>query len=573
MYLRILNDRGVERLYISRSVRIGDKIRSENVKKLGRLDTLMKEMNKTREEIIACGQSQAEELSGNVSNPVNLTLYPDKQIDKDEQRSFLAGYLFLQDIYYDLRMKNTFRNIKNRYKFDFDIDAICSDLVYARVLDPGSKLSSYQTALKFMETPKYEMHDVYRALSILSKEMDLIQAECYKNSNFIVKRNNRVLYYDCTNYYFEIEEEDGMRKYGKGKDHKPNPIIQMGLFMDGDGLPLAFNLFDGNKNEQPSMKPLEKTIIKDFGLSKFVVCTDGGLASDSNRYFNDIQGRSFICTQSLKKLKKEDRDAAMNAQNWRRLSDRKPVDIEEVWKDPAAHIHELYYKEDTYGTSKVPGQLMIVTYSPKFALYQKKIRDAQLQRAAKMVRDKSVKKQRRNPNDPARFVKVFAVTGDGEIADKKSFTIDQDKVDAEAMYDGFYAVCTDLVDDDVKDILDISEGRWEIEESFRIMKTEFEARPVYLHREDRIRAHFLVCYLALLIFRLLEKRIDSSYTAEKIIDTLREYRLLKIAGQGFLPEYKRTDLTDLLHERFGFRTDTQIITPAAMKKIIADTKK
>ena len=293
-----------------------------------------------------------------------MTLYPDKQIDKDEQRSFLAGYLFLQDIYYDLRMKNTFRNIKNRYKFDFDIDAICSDLVYARVLDPGSKLSSYQTALKFMETPKYEMHDVYRALSILSKEMDLIQAECYKNSNFIVKRNNRVLYYDCTNYYFEIEEEDGMRKYGKGKDHKPNPIIQMGLFMDGDGLPLAFNLFDGNKNEQPSMKPLEKTIIKDFGLSKFVVCTDGGLASDSNRYFNDIQGRSFICTQSLKKLKKEDRDAAMNAQNWRRLSDRKPVDIEEVWKDPAAHIHELYYKEDTYGTSKVPGQLMIVTYSP-----------------------------------------------------------------------------------------------------------------------------------------------------------------------------------------------------------------
>ena len=573
MYLHILRDRGVERLYVSRSVRIGEKVVSQNVRSLGRVDNLMKEMNCSREEVLEWAKLKVDEYSNDESTPVALTLYPDKQIEKDQQRTFHGGYLFPQKIYYDLRMKKVFRNIKSRYRFSYDIDAIFSDLVYARILEPGSKRSSYQTAQSFLEPPKYESHDVYRALSVLSNEMELIQKEAYKSSNFILKRNKRVLYYDCTNYYFEIEEESGLRKYGKSKEHKPNPIVQMGLFMDGDGIPLAFNLFDGNKNEQTSMKPLEKTIINEFGLNKFIVCTDAGLGSDSNRFFNDIQGRSFICTQSLKKLKKEDRDTAMDSKNWKRLSDGMPVDMEKILESPEEHIHDLYYKEDVYGTAKVPGQLMLITYSPKYALYQKSIRDAQVSRAEKMVRDKSVKKQRRNPNDPARFVKVTAATDDGEVASQKSFALDQDKIDAEAMYDGFYAVCTDLVDDDVKDILKVSEGRWEIEESFRIMKSDFEARPVFLHRDDRIRAHFLVCFFALLVYRLLEKKLGEGHTTGQIIDTLREYKFLKVNGQGYLPEYKRTDLTDLLHNTFGFHADTQIITPAAMKKIIADTKK
>ena len=393
-------------------------------------------------------------------------------------------------------------------------------------------------------------------------------------SNFVVKRNNHILYYDCTNYYFEIEQDDEFRKYGKSKEHRPNPIVQMGLFMDGDGIPLAFNVFPGNRNEQPSMKPLEEKIIKNFGFDRFVVCTDGGLGSDDNRLFNDIEGRAFIVTQSLKSLSEKTQEAAMDNRNWRRVSDRKPVDITAIKEHPENHLNELYYKEEVYGTQKVPGQLMIVTYSPKYAVYKKNLRDAQVDRAEKMIEKGKKRRNRSNQNDPARFVRSLAVTADGEAADKVHLSLDQEKIDEEAMYDGYYAICTDLVDDDIKDILDVSEGRWEIEESFRIMKTDFEARPVYLSREDRIKAHFLICYLALLIFRILEKqKLGEKYTTDEIIKCLREYRLLKPNSQGYLPEYERTDLTDELHEVFQFRTDTEIVPTRTMKKIIASTKK
>ena len=240
MFLRVHNDRGVERLYILRSYRVGDTVKNENVRSLGRIDRLCKDLNMSRDEVLAWAQAQVDELDRSPAPLVNVPLSPDKLIVKDEQRSFLAGYLFLQDLYYALKMKNVFRNIKNRHQYQYDLDAIFSDLVYARVLEPGSKYSSFDTAGKFLEPPSYERHDIYRALSVLAEESDYIQSEVYKNSNFVTLRNNRVLYYDCTNYYFEIEENDDFRKYGKSKEHRPNPIVQMGLFMDGDGIPLAF---------------------------------------------------------------------------------------------------------------------------------------------------------------------------------------------------------------------------------------------------------------------------------------------------------------------------------------------
>lgn len=576
MFVRVHKDRGVERLYICRSVRNGSAVKSENVVSLGRIDKLCEEMNFTRDQVLAWADQKLNELEKKPSLPVSIPFFPDKLINKDEQRSFMAGYLFLQDIYYAMKMKNVFRNIKVRHQYQFDLDAIFSDLVFARILEPCSKYASFNTAMKFLEQPSYERHDVYRALSILSGEMDYIQAEVYKNSNYVYPRNNRVLFYDCTNYYFEEELEDQLRKYGKSKEHRPNPIVQMGLFMDGNGIPLAFSIFDGSSNEQPSLKPLEENIIKNFGFSKFVVCTDGGLGSDKNRQFNDIDGRAFIVTQSLKKLNETDRKGAMDDRNWKRLSDHKPVDINQIKADPSKHMNELYYKEEVYGTKRVPGQLMIVTYSPKYAAYQKKIREAQLERAEKMVESSRVKKQRKNPNDPARFIKTVNTTKDGEVAEEKTYSIDQDKVDNEAMYDGFYAVCTNLVDDKVEEILAVSEGRWEIEESFRIMKTDFRARPVYVRKEDSIKAHFLVCFMALLLFRLLEQKINTEekqYTACNIISTLRDYNVLRVNGYGYLPKYKRTDLTDRLHEVFGFRTDTEIVPTAKMRNIIANTKK
>lgn len=571
MFLRVHNDRGVERLYICRSVRIKTKIKSENVKSLGRIDKLMSDMNLSRDEVIAWGEAQVEKMN-TAPLPVNVAFYPDKQIPMDEKRSFTAGYLFLQKIYYDLKMDNVFRNIKSRYKYEYDLDAIFSDLVYARVLEPGSKRASFETAQEFLEPPKYELHDVYRALSVLAKESDYIQSETYKNSNFVLKRNNHVLYYDCTNYYFEIEEEKNSQKYGKGKDHKPNPIVQMGMFMDGNGIPLAFNIFPGNQNEQPSMKPLEQKIIRDFGIEKLVVCTDAGLGSDDNRQFNDIGDRAFIVTQSLKKLKKDALESAMSDSNWRRVSDGEKVELSKIKAELEKYARELYYKEEPYGTKKVPGQIMYVTYSPKYAIYQREVRSRQIERAQKMVENRSKKKSYSNPNDPSRFVKKTEVTKDGEAADQTFYELDYSRIEEESRFDGYYAVCTNLTEDTVQDVLKVSEGRWEIEESFRIMKSEFKARPVHLSREDRIRAHFLTCYFSLLIYRLLEKKLEEKYTVHETVRALRKYRLLQIAGRGYIPEYTRTELTDALHNAFQFRTDTEIVPTSVMRKIIADTK-
>ena len=574
MRLRIKNDNGIERLYIEKSVRINSKkVSTVNVEKLGRMDKLMESMSLSRDEVIAWAQNRVSELN-EAAAPVLLSLSPSQLITSGECRSFHAGYLFLQAIYSSLKMKNIFRNIGKRYRYQYDLNAITADLVFTRILDPNSKRASFKTAQTFLEKPSYEEHDIYRALSVLAQEIDYIQAEVYKNSNFISPRNNRVLYYDCTNFYFEIEQADDFRKYGKSKEHKPNPIVQMGLFMDGDGIPISFNLFDGASNEQPSLKPSEKKLIQDFGFEKLIVCTDAGLGSEANRRFNDVEDRRFIVTQSLKKLKEAERLSAMDDTNWRRLSDGKPVkNIDEIKQHPDDYSGELYYKERVHDGSRVLGQLMIITYSPAYAIYQRNVRQAQLERAEKMVRLKSVKKQRKNPNDPARFIKTTAITQDGEVAKKKLYEIDQDVIEKEAAYDGFYAVCTNLIDDSVKDILSVSEGRWKIEESFRIMKTDFESRPVYVSREDRIRAHFLTCYLALLIYRLLEKKLGNGYTSNEIIQMLRDYKLLKINGEGYIPEYTRTPLTDRMHEVFGFRTDTEIVPTRTMKSIIASTKK
>ena len=588
MRLTITKSKNFEFLYIQKDLYLRDVRGRKNisnpsgkdrttvrVKKLGRMDELMKELDMTRDEVIAWGREEARRMTAEEkknNEKISVDYYPNQRIDKDVERVFGCGYLFLQDLYYDLRMDNVCRNITNRHDFRFSLDAVLSDLIYARILEPGSKRSSYKYCQSLLEPPKYHDYDVYRALSVLAEEMDYIQAEVYRNSSFILNRNNRILYYDCTNYYFETEEDDDLRKYGKSKENRPNPIVQMGLFMDGDGIPLAFNLFPGNQNEQPSMKPLEEEILRNYGMDRVVVCTDGGLASEKNRAFNDTQDRAFIVTQSLKKLKKSEREAAMDDRNWKRLSDGKAVDINAVKADPESFMNELYYKEEAYGTKKVPGQLMIVTYSQKYALYQKNIRSKQVDRAEKMVENGQSRKDSHNPNDPARFVRKTSVTANGEAAEQTVYSLNEERIAEEAVYDGYYAVCTNLVDESVADILAVSERRWEIEESFRIMKSDFGARPVYLSRQDRIKAHFLTCYLALLIFRILEKKLTEKYTGTQIISTLRKMKLLAVEGIGYQPAYRRTDITDDLHTVFGFNTDYQIMKKSAVRSIIRQTK-
>ena len=501
------------------------------VEKLGKVSDLMKKMNLSHDEVIAWARKHAKSLTDEekVANAkITIDYFPNQRIEKDVPSSCNCGYLFLQSLYTQLRLDNTCRNIRNRYSFDFDLNSILSDLIFARILSPSSKLSSHSFCKSLLEPPKYDIHQVYRALSVIAKGNDYIQSDVYRNSNFVISRNNRVLYYDCTNFFFEIEEADDFREYGKSKENRQNPIVQMGLFMDGDGIPLAFSTFRGASNDQPSMKPLEEKIIHNCGLDRFVVCTGGGLGCDSNRLFNNIEGRAFITTQSLKKLKKDKRVAALNSSRWKRLGDGCSVNIQEIKSDPEKYASNVYYKIMPYSSKKVPNQMMIVTYSPKYALYQCSIREKQIERA--------------------------------------------EKIERKMMYDGYYAICTDLVDDSVEEIIRVSEQRWEIEESFRIMKTEFQARPVCLSREDRIQAHFLICYLSLMIYRILEKKLKEKYTAEKIITALRKMELHIIPGTGFQPSYTRTGLTDELHEIFGFNTDYQIMTKSSIRNIIKLTK-
>lgn len=490
-----------------------------------------------------------------------------KKIPKDKQVHFNGGYLFLQDIYYELGLDKICKAISKKYKFSYDLNAILSRLIYTRILYPSSKLSSFKASTKFIEQPKFEIQQVYRALEIIAKESDFIEAQVYKNSLNLAKRNTKILYYDCTNYFFEIEKADGIKQYGLSKEHRPNPIVQMGLFMDGDGIPLAFSLFNGNENEQPSLKPIEQRIISDFDLSQFIVCTDAGLASNTNRLFNNRNGRTFIVTQSLKKLKKHLKDWATDPNDWFLPGSKKSINLDKI--DDSSNNRAVYFKERWINENGLE-QRLIVTYSPKHKAYQESVRLRQITRAKKLVQNPS-KINTKKQNDPKRFITETRCTNEGEIAEKQLLSINQDIIANEERFDGFYSVCTNL-DGDANKIIEINQRRWEIEETFRILKTEFKARPIYLSRDDRIQAHFTTCFLSLLIYRLLEKKLGDKYTTCEIVDTLKDMSFMKLKGDGYIPVYTRTDLTDDLHEQFGFHTDTQIVNEKNMKNIIKHTK-
>lgn len=547
---------------------------SKVYKKLGTLKELSEKLGTDRDGVLAWAKEQARiatEQYNKEHNPVSIPFSPDQLINMNSQRNFNCGYLFIQSILSNLHFDNICRNIKNHHQFEYDFNAVFSDLIYARFLHPSSKKSSFSFAHSLLEQPKYNLHNVYRALPVLAKESDYIQAEVYRNSNFLHNRNTEILYYDCTNYFFEIEQEDDFRKYGKSKEHRPNPIIGMGLFMDADGFPLAFGLYPGNQNEQKTLKPLEQKVIRDFDCSQFIYCSDSGLGSQDNKLFNDVGSRGYVITHSLKKLKQEDRNIALDPRQYRKIGNNQFIDLRDLDESDPSVYESVYYKEIPIESKKL-SETLIVTYSPKYKAYQSKIRQGQIDRAENMIGSNGkVKKNRRNPNDPSRFIKKTTVTEYGEVAEKEICELDQDAIKKEAMYDGFYAVTTDI-EGDISEIIAINKRRWQIEECFRIMKTDFEARPIYVRREDCIQVHFLICFIALLIYRILESKLKNEYTVEQILETLKNMNVCAIEGYGYIPAYTRTELTDKLHELFGFRTDTQIIKKAKMRSIIKQSK-
>lgn len=542
----------------------------------------------TIEEIKKYINSLNENLKQGKELPVNIIKDPNKKIEKNVRCKFNIGYLFLKDIYYSLKLNEMCGTITDKYQYKFDLNEIMECLIYSRILWPSSKLATYRQADKFIEKPTFSYNDIIRSLSYLANEFDYVQKYLFESSNKVMDRNYKVIYYDCTNFFFYTEEND-FQKYGVSKEHQPLPLVQMGLFMDADGLPFALNINPGNTNETTTMIPGEEKFLKDYNMAgkNIVVCTDAAMCTDDIKKFNVKDGRGFVITQSLKKIKKELQDWALEQTEWRILGDlTKTYNIKDIEQDEELKkifYDKTFYKEIECETKSVK-QTLIVTFSFRYQAWQRNIRNKQYERAQKLVDEVNKKNQKakkktdvekikitKNPNDPKRFIKECRTTNEGEVAENISYSVDESLFKEEERFDGFYGITTNLIDD-TKTVIKVMNGRWEIEESFRIMKEEFDSDNAYLSREDRIKAHFLTCYLALFIYRVLEHKLQDKYTVYEIIDCLRDMEVLETKGNGYLPAYTRTDLTDDLHQIFGLDTDSEIISYKKFKKILSQIK-
>ena len=521
--------------------------------------------------------------------PVHLTLDPNKQIEKNENRNFFSGHLFLRKIYYELGIDKICENIKNKYRFTFDINSIVECLVFARIIWPSSKLSTYEQSKKFVGNYNFELQHVYRTLSYLANELGEIQKELFDNSNKVIDRNYKVIYYDCTNYSFYTEEND-FERYGIAKNHMPLPLVQLGLFMDADGYPFAMNINPGNTSESTTMIPSEKEFLEKYNMKgkNIIVCTDAAMCNDEIKSFNIKDGRGFVITQSIKKLNNELKEFSLDKTGWHILGNIKDVyNLEELEKDEyfrQEHYNTIFYKEIECETKSIK-QTLIVTFSFKYQEYQHNLKTHQLERAKKLVeevnrKNKNIKKKKdletikitKNQNDPKRFIKQVNTTSSGEIASNIEYIIDEEIYNKEEKYNGFYGITTNLIDD-TETIIKVIKGRWEIEESFKIMKNDFDSGTVHLSREDRIKGHFITCYLALFIYRYLEHQLNDKYTVHEIVTKLQEMKMLEQKGKGYQPTYTRTNLTDDLHQFLGINTDNEIITYKKIKKILEEQEK
>ena len=581
MKLTVSRSQNSETYYIQKSYRTDSgKSSTKTVERLGSIEELKARFGE--DDPVGAARAYMKELSAaekKSREEIMVKFKPSALIPKGERRCYNGGYLFLQKIYYELGLDYICKKIAKKHKMvKYDLNSILSMLVYTRILYPGSKRSSLEDAKKFFEQPDCTLEQVYRALSLLATEFNEIQADVYKRSLKLGKRNTGVVYYDLTNYFFEWEEEGGLVQYGHSKEGRPLPIVQMGLFMDHDGFPLAMCIEPGNTAETSTLKPMEQILKDKFGLSKLVVCTDGGLSSYENRKNDSVGDRSFITVQSLKKLKKHLQDWALDSKGWHIAGSDEEYDISTL--DSKEYYETLFYKErwdpTPMSTGETLEQRIIVTFSFKYREYLSYVRDRQVTRAAALLaKGQGATSKKKSPNDAKRYIKAEYVTPDGELAQTASYSLNQEMIDQEARFDGFYALCTDM-HDPAPAIIKLNGGRWIIENGFRIFKTDFEARPVYVRRDDRIKAHFLTCFLALLIYKYLEKKVNRGgkhFTTEEIVDTLRGMDFLSVAGEGYTPTYTRTDLTNHLHGSAGFRTDTQIVTKQKMRSIIAQTKK
>lgn len=594
--------------YIQQGFRNGKKTTTKNIKRLGKHSELLlitdnpleyakNEVKKMNEEYRSGRSEFIVTMDFNERIPSTDSLY-------SNSTSLNIGYLYLKDIYAKLNLSDFFKSVSSDRKITYDCNKICQFLTYARILDPASKYGTYDKLDTYYEKPQVEYQHMIRFLDILDRNSDQYLKHLFDNSENIVKRDTSVMYYDCTNYFFETEKPDeeivdevtgeiilGLRQFGISKENKTSPIVEMGLIMDSRGIPISMCIHPGNTNEQLTAVPLEKEVIKMTGNKKFIYCADAGLGSYNIRKFNDMGGRAYIVTQSVKKLGQEIKDIVFNDSNYRLLSNDDAVTLKEMrtFNKKDANNLSLYndfaykvipantamdtglYEEKVYKngrTKKVKAkgtlhQYIIVTFSRKMMEYQRTIRERQLERAKKLLRLKDPEKIKKGPNDIRRFLKNTS-------SDTANYVLDMDKIHEEEKYDGFYAVATNL-DDSAKDILAVAQNRYKIEDCFRIMKTNFDARPVFLRKPERIRAHFLICYTALLIYRLMECKLDDNLThvtTSNLIKTLRNMNVVNMDDMYYKSIYSGSQALDALERCFELQLNRKYYRPSDLNKIV-----
>lgn len=594
--------------YIQQGFRNGKKTTTKNIKRLGKHSELLLITDNPLEYAKNEVKKMNEEYrSGRSEFIVTMDFnerIPSTDSPCSNSTSLNIGYLYLKDIYAKLNLSDFFKSVSSDRKITYDCNKICQFLTYARILDPASKYGTYDKLDTYYEKPQIEYQHMIRFLDILDRNSDQYLKHLFDNSENIVKRDTSVMYYDCTNYFFESEKPDeeivdevtgeiilGLRQFGISKENKTSPIVEMGLIMDSRGIPISMCIHPGNTNEQLTAVPLEKEVIKMTGNKKFIYCADAGLGSYNIRKFNDMGGRAYIVTQSVKKLGQEIKDIVFNDSNYRLLSNDDAITLKEMrtFNKKGANNLSLYndfaykvipantamdtglYEEKVYKngrTKKVKAkgtlhQYIIVTFSRKMMEYQRTIRERQLERAKKLLRLKDPEKIKKGPNDIRRFLKNTS-------SDTANYVLDMDKIHEEEKYDGFYAVATNL-DDSAKDILAVAQNRYKIEDCFRIMKTNFDARPVFLRKPERIRAHFLICYTALLIYRLMECKLDDNLThvtTSNLIKTLRNMNVVNMDDMYYKSIYSGSQALDALERCFELQLNRKYYRPSDLNKIV-----
>ena len=604
----MINDLKILLTIFSRDLEMVKKTTTKNIKRLGKHSELLlitdnpleyakNEVKKMNEEYRSGRSEFIVTMDFNERIPSTDSLY-------SNSTSLNIGYLYLKDIYAKLNLSDFFKSVSSDRKITYDCNKICQFLTYARILDPASKYGTYDKLDTYYEKPQVEYQHMIRFLDILDRNSDQYLKHLFDNSENIVKRDTSVMYYDCTNYFFETEKPDeeivdevtgeiilGLRQFGISKENKTSPIVEMGLIMDRRGIPISMCIHPGNTNEQLTAVPLEKEVIKMTGNKKFIYCADAGLGSYNIRKFNDMGGRAYIVTQSVKKLGQEIKDIVFNDSNYRLLSNDDAITLKEMrtFNKKDANNLSLYndfaykvipantamdtglYEEKVYKngrTKKVKAkgtlhQYIIVTFSRKMMEYQRTIRERQLERAKKLLRLKDPEKIKKGPNDIRRFLKNTS-------SDTANYVLDMDKIHEEEKYDGFYAVATNL-DDSAKDILAVAQNRYKIEDCFRIMKTNFDARPVFLRKPERIRAHFLICYTALLIYRLMECKLDDNLThvtTSNLIKTLRNMNVVNMDDMYYKSIYSGSQALDALERCFELQLNRKYYRPSDLNKIV-----